>query len=156
MPNSVREQIIQDLATAVGNVTTGNGYNNTLVSVQRFLQGGVSVASVPTAVINFSEETKTVGPTDRVTNNLYVTIDIWAIHDESQVSGSTATLVDSLASDVEKAVMQDPTRSGLVRNCYVESVRPFSLEESGSFSGATLALRLEFMTDLRDPFTARN
>lgn len=156
MPNSIREQIVQDLNTAVANVTTSNGYNNTLVSVQRYLQGGVSVASVPTAVINFTEETKSLGPTDRVSNVLYLTVDVWAIHDESQVSGSTATLIDSLVSDVEKAVMQDPTRSGLVRTSYVENIRPFSLTESQAFSGATLTLRLEYMTDLSDPFTARN
>ena len=56
MADSVREQIVSNIATALGNVTTGNGYNNTLVSVQRFQQSGLSVSSVPTAVVNFEGE----------------------------------------------------------------------------------------------------
>jgi len=106
MPNSVREDIIAHIATALGNVTTGNGYENTLASVQRFQQAGLTVATVPTAVVTFVNETKDIGPDFRATCELDVSIDIWAVHDTDAVSGDTATLVDSLAADCEKAVME--------------------------------------------------
>lgn len=156
MPTSVRENIIANIATAVGNVSTSNGYNNTLASVQRFQQAGLSVATVPTAVVNFDQERKNVGPADRVDCQLDVSIDVWAIHDTDAVSGSTSTLVDSLAADIEKAVMSDTSRGGYARDCYVESVTPFRLAEGQPYVGATLSVRIAYMHQLDDPFTARN
>lgn len=156
MPNSVRETIIANITTALGNVTTANGYNNTLASVQRFMQDGLSVASVPCAVVNFEQERKTVGPIDRVTVDLEVSVDVWAVHDTTSVSGSTATLVDSLAADVEKAIMQDTSRGGNARDCRVDTVVPFRLTEGQPYVGATISLRIMYVHDISNPYTARN
>lgn len=155
MPTSIREQIMASVATALGNVTTGNGYNNSLASVQRYLQSGLTVADVPTAVVNFEDERREQGPTDRVSCELRISVDIFAVHDEDTVTGSTATLVDTLAADCEKSIMQDPTRGGLALTFEVESVNPFQAE-SGSLTGITLGLRCRYYTDLSDPFTGRN
>lgn len=156
MSNSQRENIIANVVTALGNVTTGNGYNNTLVSVQRFQQDGLSIASVPCAVVNFDQERKTVGPLDRVTCTLDIGIDVWAVHDPASVSGSTATLIDSLAADVEKAVMQDTSRGGLARDCYIETVSPFRLTEGMPVVGQSIRLVCIHVTDISDPYTGRN
>ena len=156
MSNSQRENIIANVVTALGNVTTGNGYNNTLVSVQRFQQDGLSVASVPCAVVNFDQERKVVGPLDRVTCTLDIGIDIWAVHDPVTVSGSTATLLDSLAADVEKAVMQDTSRGGYARDCFIETVMPFRLTEGMPVSGMSLRLTCTHVHDISDPYLGRN
>lgn len=156
MATSVREQIIANIATALAAVTTGNGYENTLASVQRFMQSGLTVAQVPTAIVNFDEERKSQGPTDRADCQLSISIDIWAVHSEAVVSGSTATLVDSLAGDIEKAVMVDPTRGGLARTCEVDSIHPFRLAEGQPYVGATVTVRITYTHSLSDPFTARN
>ncbi len=155
MADSVREQIVSNIATALGNVTTGNGYNNTLVSVQRFQQSGLSVSSVPTAVVNFEGETKSIGPDHRATCDLEVTVDIWAVHDTDVVSGDTATLVDSLAGDCEKAIMADPTRGGKARECTVRNVTPFRLAESQPYVGISLACTITYAHEAGDPFTVR-
>jgi hypothetical protein len=137
-------------------VTTSNGYENTLASVQRFMQTGLTVASVPTAVVNFDDERKSNGPADRATCTLSVSIDVWAVHDTASVSGYTATLVDSLAADVEKAVMQDTTRGGNARECEVTSVVPFRLAEGQPFVGATVSLTITYVHDIADPYVERN
>lgn len=155
MPDSVRESIIANMATALGNITTGNGYNNTLASVQRFMQTGLSVASVPTVVVNFERETKSLGPGDRTECDLEVSVDCWAIHDTAAVSGSSATLVDSLVYDVEKALMADTSRGGAARDFHIESVVPFRLEE-GAFVGATVVCRVKYQHLQTDPGTGRN
>lgn len=156
MATTVREQIISNIATALGNITTGNGYENTLQSVQRFMQDGLSVADVPTVVVTMEEERKSLGMTDRADCNLMVTCDVYAVHDQGSVSGSTAALVDSLAADVEKAVMADTTRGGLARTCEVESVIPFRLAEGQPFVGATVSLRITYTHDAGSPYTARS
>jgi len=156
MAASVREQIIANIATALGDITTGNGYENTLVSVQRFMQGGLTVAQVPTAVVNFEDERKSQGPTERADCELSISIDLFAVHDQDVVSGSTATVVDSLAADVEKAVMVDPTRGGLARTCEIESIHPFRLAESQPYVGATVSVRIRYQHSITDPYTARN
>lgn len=155
MPNSVREDIVASIATALGNVTTGNGYNNTLASVQRFQQGGLAVATVPTVVVTFDSETKTIGPDFRATCELVVEVDIWAIHDTETVSGDTATLIDSLAADCEKAIMQDPGRSSKARDTSIRSVVPFRLAEGQPFVGATISCIIEYAHQGDDPFTVR-
>lgn len=155
MPNSVREEIIADIATALGNVTTGNGYNNTLASVQRFQQSGLTVATVPTAVVNFVSESKEIGPDARSTCDLEVGVDVWAVHDTDVVSGDTATLVDSLAADCEKAIMQDVSRNGKARDCAVRAVNPFRLAEGQPFVGCNLTVIISYQHDFNDPFTAR-
>lgn len=155
MPNSVREDIIANIATALGNVTTGNGYENTLASVQRFQQTGLTVATVPTAVVTFSNETKEVGPDFRATCELDVSIAIWAVHDTDAVSGDTATLVDSLAADCEKAVMADPGRGGKARDTAVRSIAPFFLAEGQPFVGSVLSVTVSYAHTADDPFTVR-
>lgn len=156
MPTSVRESIIANIVTALGSVTTANGYSNTLASVQRFMQTGLAVATVPTAVVNWDDERKSNGPVERAMCTLGVSVDVWAVHDQEAVSGSTATLVDSLAADVEKAVMTDPTRGGYARECEVVSVTPFRLAEGQPFVGATVSLTITYAHDLADPYVERN
>lgn len=156
MPTTPRYQIIEDIATALESITTANGYENTLASVQRFLQSGLSVATVPTAVVNFEEERKSQGPTDRVENELRISVDLWVIHDEASVSGSTMQLIDSVCADAEKAIMADPTRSGKARTCEIETITPFRLEEGAPFVGATLRIVCNHMTSISDPYSARN
>jgi len=155
MPNSVREDIIAHIATALGNVTTGNGYENTLASVQRFQQAGLTVATVPTAVVTFVNETKDIGPDFRATCELDVSIDIWAVHDTDAVSGDTATLVDSLAADCEKAVMADTGRGGKARDTAVRSITPFRLAEGQPFVGSVLSVTVFYAHAADDPFTVR-
>jgi len=155
MPNSVREDIIANVATALGNVTTGNGYNNTLASVQRFQQSGLTVATVPTAVVTFVNESKETGPDFRSTCELEVSVDVWAVHDTDAVSGDTATLVDSLAADCEKAIMADTSRGGKARDCAVRAITPFRLAEGQPFVGTMLSVSISYAHEAGDPFTVR-
>ena len=156
MPASVREQVVANIATALGNVTTANGYENTLASVQRFTQDGLTLSSVPYAVVTMDSERKSVGPNDRTTCDLDVNVDVWAVHDTDTYTGSTATLVDSLAADCEKAIMQDTSRGGKARDTYIDSVTPFRLAEGQPYVGATVSVRITYVHDLKDPYVERN
>ena len=153
MATTVREQIIASIATNLGNVTTANGYENTLVSVQRFMQSGLSIADVPCAIVNFDEERKVQGPTDRADCDLRVSIDVYAVHDEDAVSGYSATLIDSLAGDIEKCVIGSPPSLAVTTD--IESVIPFRLAEGQPFVGATISVKITYRHDVTNPYTAR-
>ena len=156
MPNSVREQIMADVVTEIETVTTGNGYDNTIVSVQRYMQSGMSIHDVPCCIVNFENERKEQGPSNRVTCELFLSIDIFAIHDEAQVTGSTAQLLNSLSADVEKALMADPQRGGLCRTSVIEGIRPFRLAEGNPISAVMLQYHATYCHDLSDPYVIRN
>lgn len=51
MADSILEQIVKKMASAVAEVTVANGYDNTVLSVQRFNQSGVELADVPAVLI---------------------------------------------------------------------------------------------------------
>ena len=155
MAETVRERIIAGIATDLEAISVANGYENDFTGVQRFLQSGISLADVPCLVVNFDEERKTLGPSDRADCELRIIVDVYAIHDESTVSGSSATLVDSMLGDVEKAIMSDTTRDGLARTCEIEAVQNFRQAEGQGFWGGSVLAKIGYSHLYSSPFEAR-
>jgi hypothetical protein len=102
---SVRSSIYAAMVTALGTITTGNGFNNTLASVQK-VNYGQDDTQRPYLVVTFSRETKR----DRTmeTKECTITGSIFAYSEElnEDDSGSIEDKVDLLVSDVEKLVGQ--------------------------------------------------
>ena len=153
---SVRENITANVATVCSGISVANGYSNDIPGgVQRFLQTGLNVSTVPTIVVQFDSESKSLGPSDQYTCDLIISIDIWAVHDTSSVSGYTWTLIDSLVTDVEKALNLDNSRGGYAHDSEVSSVSPFRISEGQPFVGATIQMTVTYSHAAGNPETIR-
>jgi hypothetical protein len=153
---SVRENITANVATACAAISTAGGYDNDIPGgVQRFLQTGLNVSTVPTIVVQFDSESKSLGPSDQYTCDLTIGIDIWAVHDTSTVTGSTWTLIDSLVTDVEKALNLDNSRGGYAHDSEISTVSPFRLSEGMPFVGATIQMSVTYAHQAGDPEVIR-
>lgn len=153
---SVRENILSNVATALGNISIDNGYTNNINGgVQRFLQTGLTVATVPTIVVQFDNEDKSLGPSNQYTCSLLIGIDVWAVHDTETVTGYTWTLIDSLVTDVEKALNADLSRSGNAKDSEIISVEPFRMSEGMPYVGASIQYQVNYAHDAFNPETVR-
>jgi len=153
---SVRENIIANVATALGNISTANGYGNDITGgIQRFLQTGLTVASVPTIVVQFDNEDKSLGPVEQYTCTLTIGISVWCVHDTASISGYTWPVIDSIVTDVEKAVMVDTTRGGYAHDCEVRSIEGFSITQGQPYVGANVQLVVSYAHAASNPETAR-
>jgi len=153
---SVRESILANVATALGNISIANGYTNNITGgIQRFMQTGLTVATVPTIVVQFDNEDKSLGPSNQYTCSLLVGIDVWAVHDTDSVTGYTWTLIDSLVTDIEKALNADLSRDGNAKDSEIRSIEPFRMSEGMPFVGASIQYQVTYAHDAFNPETVR-
>lgn len=153
---SVREEILSNVATALGNISITNGYNNNITGgIQRFMQTGLNVATVPTIVVQFDNENKSLGPSNQYTCSLLIGLDVWAVHDTDSVTGHTWTLIDSLVTDVEKALNVDLSRNGKAKDSEIRSIEPFRMSEGMPYVGASIQYEVNYSHDAFNPETVR-
>lgn len=150
---TVRENILENLKTALSGVTAANGYANDIQSVQRWRQQGNSLASVPCAVINAGPEEKDPVPNPYMTCRLTVYIDVWTRQDDSDPQ-STDTLLNSLLGDIEKAVMLDITRGGYAKDTNIKSNTLFETLEGQPYSGIVMEIEIVYQHKQGDPEVA--
>lgn len=115
--DSIVERIMKQLQTTIEGITVANGYANTIHSVQRLqadgqppMQGnGVLVIDGDDVVVG----TTLAGAYSLTERRRHVDLVIIAQQDVDTDSRSAAELMNSLESDVRKAVNADWTRGGL-------------------------------------------
>ncbi len=115
--DSVVERIMQHLETTLKGVTVGNGYANTIHTVQRVkADGQESVTGNGVHIIQGEDAIKGVwlnGEHDLLSRRLHVDLVIVAQSDVD-VGGRTAdSIMNSLEADCRKAVQVDVSRGGL-------------------------------------------
>lgn len=147
---TVRESILEDLRTTLGGITTANGFNNDIQSVQRWRQQGNSLVVVPCIVVNAGPEEKDPVPNPFMTCRLTVYIDIWTRQDEADAR-STDTILNSLLGDVEKALTQDITRGGFAKDTNIKSNSLFETLEGQPYSGIVIELEIIYQHKQGDP-----
>jgi hypothetical protein len=150
---TVRENILENLKTVLSGITTANGYQNDIQSVQRWRQQGNSLVLVPCAVVNAGPEEKDPVPNPFMTCKLTVYLDIWARQDDADPQ-STDTLLNSLLGDVEKAVMQDVTRGGFAKDTNIKSNTLFETLEGQPYSGIVMEVEIVYQHKQGDPEVA--
>lgn len=115
MADSIQEQIVKKIAQALGEITTANGYANTIQSVQRHQQSGMDLATVPTVLIRegecLADLTKSAYP--KVLRRLELMAVIVTRQDEVNDARSGGELLNSLVADVERRLGASPTWDGL-------------------------------------------
>lgn len=153
MSTSIREYILQNIKSTLEQVTEANGYNNTIASVQRFMQNGNTFESIPCVVIAEAPETKRPEPNPNFTCLLTVDILIYTRQEESDTT-ATGTILNSLLADVEKALMVDVTRGGYAHDTNITSNEPFDTVPGQPDAGIILSIEIEYQHKQTDPTIA--
>lgn len=105
--SSIREQILVLVKAKLETITTGNGYNNTISTVERTRTTPINKSEMPCIFIY--EESEAVAASGGLVNlglydnNLNITLECW-IKDDSTEKG---TQLNSLLEDVVKAMQSN-------------------------------------------------
>lgn len=150
---TVRESILANIKTVLQTVTIGNGYDNTLASVQRWRQSGNNLINVPCVIINAGPEDKQDEPNPYKTCLLTVYLDLWNRQDADSTA-DTDTILNSIYGDIEKALMVDITRGGYAIDTNVRSAAPFETVEGQPHAGLTIEIEIQYQHLISDPETA--
>ena len=118
MADSIQEQIVKKVVSALLEITVANGYDNTVQSVQRLNQSGVDLAVVPTILVKEGDcsydLTKSAYPWVRRRMELYAV----AITRQDETDGSLDTRsggeqLNSLVADMERRMGASRSWDGL-------------------------------------------
>lgn len=153
MALTIRENILEAIKTVLETITTGNGYANTIVSIQRWNKNGNSLLSVPCIVINAGPEKKEPAPDPMTTCKLSVSLDLWIRQKETDTQ-STDTILSSFLGDIEKALMADHTLSGNARDITIQNIFPFETVEGQPHSGLIIEMEVHYRHQRTDPTIA--
>jgi hypothetical protein len=115
MADSVQEAIVKKITAALGQITTANGYSNTIASVQRYHLSGVETAVVPTIVVKEGECVVELGQSvhPSVRRRMEVVLVPITRHDEDADPRSGGEILNSLVADIERCVATNRTWDGL-------------------------------------------
>jgi len=154
MAKTVRERILENIEEALGLIKTENGYENDILSVQRWKQSGNSTVKVPCIIINAGGETRKQFPNPLITCVLSIYLDLWIRHDEN-ASESTDTYLNSIMLDIENALMVDHTRGGYAQNTEIINIDPFRGVEGNPHSGVSIEVSILYRHEQSNPKQAR-
>lgn len=154
MANSIRELIMQDIKTTLDGVTTGNGYDNTLQTVERFNASQQSRVNSPWAHIVPEDEEKQDGRVGYYECFFRVAVVLGMHEDETGTVKDTKLL--SLLADVEKALMADPHRNNLADDTRLTGNEFFEVTDDIPIIGVVLFLEVKYLHKRTDPFAGRS
>lgn len=148
--STVRESILANLKTTLEAITKDHGYNNDIVSVQRWLQRGNPLRQVPCIIITAGPESKNPAPNPLVTCHFTVYLDVYFRQEETSTD-PTDKVTNSLLGDIEKALMVDNTRGGYARDTNIQSNIPFETAEGEITAGIVIELDIVYQHQLSNP-----
>ena len=151
---TVREKILENIKATLELIKTENGYENDILSVQRWKQSGNSTLLVPCTIINAGGEPRKQEPNPLVTCELTVYLDLWVRHDKD-ASESTDTYLNSLLLDIENALMIDYTRGGYARDTKISNLEPFRGVEGNPHAGVNIEVEIKYCHEQSNPEQAR-
>jgi len=148
---SIREQIMVAIKAALTGISTANGYDNDIHGgVQRFQQEGAQLSNPPAILLSLEDEQKQRLESNICECTMIVSVEVQAIDDEENPD-DTATYVDSLVTDVERALAIDSRFGELAIDSEVTGVNPQVLVEGQPYVGSTLTLIVRYRHDISDP-----
>jgi hypothetical protein len=113
--DSIQEQIVTKIATALAGITVANGYANTLASVQRHNQTGMNLGTLPTVLIREGEchpdLEKSARPNVRRRMEVYLVV--VAQQDEADLTMTGGRLLNSFVADIERRIGASQNWDGL-------------------------------------------
>jgi hypothetical protein len=156
MADSVRELIMKNLQTTLEGVTVANGYANSLLSVQRFLQPGQTVTETPVVLLlegedDVSLEGPLAGAGSLVSRTLNVGLLIIDRQQTDTDQRSASERMNSLVADIQKALQVDYQRGGHAIDTNEVSVSPLDVEEGQPELSLTMVYAIKYRHRRNDP-----
>ncbi len=141
---AIRERIMQNIAVVLEQISTANGYNNTLQGVYRFEQKGNSTVKEPFLEILPVSEDIQPAPEPYVTCTLTLNLDVWVRHSKSEFDGSTDAYLITFLQDITRAIMSDTSRGGLAIDTKITGNYPFVTVEGQPYAGVTVTVEIRY------------
>ena len=152
MPDPVVESIAQDIAAKIALVTAANGFNQDLVAVRDKRVAYRDQAPVEYTVLLVQEDEDEWGEQPNTTKAWEQPFALQAIVLDSD-DDSTAIDIkrNRVRADLQKKLMEDPTRGG---NANDTIIMPSELFNDGEgFSGIQVNILVRYRTKIDDPYT---
>ena len=151
MSTPIIEHIAENIKTDINAITTGNGYNQTLVALRPKRLMHLEAARNDLSVIISQENPEII---ETPSNNLIdwkqpFSIDV-IIVDSDDATDSIDTRINQARSDIEKKLNADTTRGGYAMRQEFEPPEYFIAE---GISGITLKLNVYYRTKYDDPYS---
>jgi len=147
------EYIAADIKTKIDEITTGNGFNQTLVAVRPKRndfkdvppENGKVLIVQQTAV---REDVEGFGTAQRTQRFILMALVI----DSDTATTSIDTRHNQVAADIEKKLVVDITRGGYAFDTRVEDSAIF--DDDDGYTGIAVAVDISYRTSETDPYTA--
>ena len=110
--SSVKEKIVQNIQDVLKRIKRTNGYDNNIEVVERWEQDGNDKAIVPAIFIHSVIKSKIDMPGMVTQCVIAVTLEAWCCHDKTKFKGPTDAYLETIANDIDKAIMADYQRGG--------------------------------------------
>lgn len=157
MSNPVVELISQDIQTAINAITTGNGFNQTLVCVRPTrtgFEGNTTPEDGKVVLIqedpDENEELSSQGNVSmKAWNQQYLLVAFVIASDKATTPIDTR--INQVRADIEKKLMEDDQRSTLAINTEMKGSAKF--DEGAKMSGIAILIEVMYRTRENDPYT---
>jgi hypothetical protein len=143
---SLRERILQHLATTLAGVTTGAGYATTLVGIVRGHLSPLETFIFPTASIIPVDDDEEWTP-QTAQHQLRSLLRVWI----DDVPVSAPSTLEALLADISAVLQVDTTRGGAAEYTLCEGTQYLYQQATERLCGADVRLRVDFKTSIADP-----
>lgn len=151
MADTIRERIVKNIVTSLQGITVANGYDNTVLSVQRLKQSGNPAIDVPLILVAEGPENASAGPNPLTNKVLEVSIGIVTRQDEAVDPRSADEMMNSLRGDVEKAMVSNYTRGGLAIDTMATGGTRIGVQEGEPELGIEMLFEIHYRHARTDP-----
>lgn len=150
MADTIREKIMDNIKTVLETITTGNGYENTIASVQRWRQTGNNLKNLPAVIVEEGPEDNEEDAFPLATCKLTVFLTLFIRQLESD-STDTGEKLNSLLGDIKKALKVDITRDSNAVDTSFKSITPFETDEGQTAAGLIIETFVLYRHQQTDP-----
>lgn len=149
MADSVREKIVSNIATVVGNITVVSGYAFDIKQVFRVPQNPFEMTDYPFSLVVDSTESKTDGDPAQFTQcKLRVEIITWMHHTENFAKEVLIGM-----AEIEKSLYLDQTRGGFAIDTTAVDNELYISEMAMPLGGFRIGVEILYRHRIGDPYT---
>lgn len=151
MSTPIVEYISENILTAINAITTGNGFNQTLVAQRpkRMLFLDEAWDDLTVIVEQANESVTTIIMNAREVTQSYEISAIVISSDDA--SATIDTRLNQVDADIKKKLMADNTRGGYAIDTEIQASEKFTYNES--FSGIIINVDVKYRIKIDDPYT---
>ena len=151
MSTPVIEYIADNILDSVNEITTANGFNQTLTAIRpRRVDFNSPWGDLTALVVQVEAEELDEAIGCRSWMQFFVVMVIVIDSDDSEVTIDSR--LNTVRADVEKKIMTDPTRGGYAIDTEMDSSTFFDADDGGP-GGVAVKFGVHYRTKIDDPYT---